>query len=194
MYKTTWKRRSQERHIVLISDLLFFAFVYTFVHSRNCTPLFFHHHAQCTRLQRTRTSLHHLSPVHDVIPSTTHSSQRSRGNGRGGFAAIAHHVILISLAQQHAAAAAARMGEGGQRERGRIGREKLRNARRNGGDGVIYKQTGTTQSEATPPTPKQLPKPSFNSSRLVLSPLLPTFTHVFPTLFDGHEAFSRQRI
>lgn len=41
--------------------------------------------------------------------------------GRGGFAAIAHHVILISLARQRAAA---RMGEGGPERGGRGSGEK----------------------------------------------------------------------
>lgn len=76
---------------------------------------------------------------------------------------------------------------GGQREGGE---DRERKTAKKRGDGVIYKQTGTTQSEATPP--KRLPKPSLFQ---FLSPSPPpSFTRVFPTLFDGHEAFSRQRI
>lgn len=70
-----------------------------------------------------------------ILPS------RSR---RRGFATIAHHVILISLA-----AACCKDEEGLEENRKRRTRKTAKCAKKRG-DGVIYKQTGTKQSEATP--------------------------------------------
>lgn len=69
----------------------------------------------------------------------------------------------------------------GAREREEDRKRKTAKRAKKRGDGVIYKQTGTTQSEATPPTPKQLPPPQtvfqFLSSRPP-PPLHPRFSNV----------------
>lgn len=73
----------------------------------------------------------------------------SRSFGSGGFATIAHHVLLIRLASGRVSRAGEARPEapGGARSGGRRKTEKCTKKR---GDGVIYKPTGTTQSEATP--------------------------------------------
>lgn len=75
---------------------------------------------------------------------------RLQSFGSGGFATIAHHVLLIRLASGQVSP-----GQGRQKARvggGRSGgRRKTEKHTKKQGDGVIYKPTGTTtQSEATP--------------------------------------------
>lgn len=80
---------------------------------------------------------------------------RPRSFSSGGFATIAHHVLLIRLAsgrvspEPETEEAAREEGEKGGRG-GSRGRRKTEKRTKKRGDGVIYKPTGTTQSEATP--------------------------------------------
>lgn len=57
--------------------------------------------------------------------------------------------------------------------------EKLRNARRNGGDGVIYKQTGTTRSEATPGDAAPAPRKPAARTRLSILAAPDRFANTF---------------
>jgi len=92
----------------------------------------------------------HVTPVsHSVSYSPRRFSLlRLQSFGSGGFATIAHHVLLIRLASDQVSP-----GQGRQKTRvgGRSeGRRKTEKHTKKQGDGVIYKPTGTTQSEATP--------------------------------------------
>lgn len=92
----------------------------------------------------------HVTPVsHSLSYSPRRFSLlRLQSFGSGGFATIAHHVLLIRLASDQVSP-----GQG--RQKTRVGgrsedRRKTEKHTKKQGDGVIYKPTGTTQSEATP--------------------------------------------